>query len=229
MSPTTDEHPTVTQYTDPMCTWCWGSAPIIRRLKLTYDDRLRIEYVMGGPIEDFDEFYDSANDIAEPSEVGPHWSDASEMHGMPVNTDIFEVDPAYSTYPASVAFVAARQEDRELGHRYLRRLREAYATQVRNINHRDEQLEIAESVELDVAEFTTALDDGTARADFEVDLERTRRAGVGAFPTYHVTGSEGERWLDGFQSVGTLAKALADVAPALDQRSRRDAGCGGSL
>ena len=210
---------TVTQFTDPMCTWCWGSEPIRRHLRTAYGDQLRVRFVVGGLIEDFETFSDAANDIAEPGDVGPHWLEASERHGMPVETAIFEDDPAGSTYPASVAFAAARQQGRRLGHRYLRRLREAYATQVRNVNRREEQRRIAEAVGLDLDAFTTALDDGSAREAFETDLTRTRRAGVRAFPTYRVVGPDGERQLDGFRSFSTLSDAIETVAPSVTRSS----------
>jgi predicted DsbA family dithiol-disulfide isomerase len=138
---------------------------------------------------------------------------------MPVDTEIFETNPARSTYPASRAFAAARQQDTELAHRYLRRLREAYATQVRNVNDREVQVELAASVGLDVDDFTTALDDGTAQAAFEDDRSRTRDAGVRAFPTYHVEGPAGERRAAGFRSFEELTAALTSVDPALERSS----------
>lgn len=219
MTATSDTPVTITQYTDPMCTWCWGAEPIIRRLRVTYGNQIRFAFVMGGLIEDFDDFYDVKNDISNPGDVAPHWLEASELHGMPVDTEIFDTDPAYSTYPASKAFVAARQQDEELAHQYLRSLREAYATQVRNINRRENQIELARSVGLDVDRFKTVLDNGTAQTEFQDDLSRTRKAGVRSFPTYHIDGSTGEKRLEGFQSFSNLADALNDVAPGLEQRS----------
>ncbi|QCC49341.1 DsbA family oxidoreductase [Halobellus limi] len=216
---TEDGRPTITQFTDPMCTWCWGSEPIIRRLRTALGNQVEFRYIMGGLVEDFDEFYDTANDIAAPSDVAPHWEEASQYHGMPVDTQIFETDPAQSTYPASKAFTAARQQDTELAHRYLRRLREAYTTQVRNVNRREEQVKIAESVGLDVDDFTTALDNGTAQAAFEKDLARTRQADVRAFPTYHIDGPAGETKVSGFQSFEELVTALKTVDPTLEQSS----------
>ncbi|MDS0477223.1 DsbA family protein [Natrinema sp. 1APR25-10V2] len=216
---TASDRPTITQYTDPMCTWCWGSEPIIRRLRTVLGDQIRIRYVMGGLVEDFDEFYDPVNDIAEPSDVAPHWIEASEHHGMPVDVTIFETDPAQSTYPASRAFTAARQQGAELAHRYLRRLREAYITQVRNVNDREEQVKLADAVGLDVDAFTTALDNGTAQAAFEDDLSRTRDAGVRSFPTYHIDGPAGEQRASGFTSFEELLTALMSVDPTLERSS----------
>ena len=216
---TVDEaKPTLTQFTDPMCTWCWGSEPVMRHLRVAYGDQIRIEYVMGGLIEDFDEFYDAANDIGSPSEVAPHWEEASAAHGMPVDTAIFDDDPPRTTYPASIAFAAARRQDRERAHRYLRRLREAVATDARNPNRREVQTAIAAEVGLDVDRLVADMDDGTAREAFEADLERTRAAGVRAFPTYRIEGPESQRQVSGFQSFEALADLLHEVAPSLDQR-----------
>lgn len=216
---TPDERLTLTQFTDPMCTWCWGSEPIIRHIRTAFGEQVRIEYIMGGLIEDFDTFYDATNDISEPSEVGPHWQEASEHHGMPVDTEVFDTDPAQSTYPASIAFTAARQQDRTLAHRYLRRLRAAYATEVRNVNRREEQVELAAEVGLDIDEFIAALEDGTARTAFEDDLARTRRAGVRAFPTYHIDGPNGEETVAGFKSFDELTELLSAAAPSIEQSS----------
>lgn len=216
---TTSNRPTITQFTDPMCTWCWGSEPIIRRLRTVLGDQIQIKYVMGGLVKDFDEFYDAANNISTPSDVAPHWVEAAEHHGMPVDTEIFETNPAQSTYPASKAFTAARQQETELAHRYLRRLREAYTTQVRNVNDREEQVKLAEAVGLDVDNFTAALDDGTAQAAFEDDLSRTREAGVRAFPTYHINGPSGEQRASGFKSFDELMAVLMAVDRSLEQSS----------
>lgn len=219
---TADDRPTVIQFTDPMCTWCWGSEPVVRRLRAVFGDQIRLRYVMGGLVESFDEFYDAKNDISTPSDVAPHWEEASKRHGMPVDTEIFETDPAHSTYPASISFIAARQQDTELSHRYLRRLREAYATEVRNVNRRKEQIELADSVGLDVQQFETALDDGSAQSEFERDLSRTRKAGVRAFPTYRIVGPEGGHQLSGFKSFEALSEALQSVDSSLERSSVPD-------
>jgi len=216
---TANERPIVTQFTDPMCTWCWGSEPIIRRLRTVLGDQFQIRFVMGGLVKDFEEFHDAANNISEPSDVAPHWEEASAVHRMPVNIEIFETDPAHSTYPASKAFTAARRQETDLAHRYLRRLREAYMTQVRNVNHREIQVELAKSVGLDVDEFTAALDSGKAQAAFEDDLERTRDAGVRAFPTYHIEGPAGEQWTSGFTSFDELIATVTAVAPSVEPSS----------
>jgi predicted DsbA family dithiol-disulfide isomerase len=29
----------ITEFTDPYCTWCWGSEPVLRHVLEAYDDR----------------------------------------------------------------------------------------------------------------------------------------------------------------------------------------------
>ena len=214
-----DARPIVTQFTDLMCTWCWGAEPIVRHLHVAYGDQLRFEYVMGGLVRDFEEFYDAANDISTPAEAAPHWLEASRAHGMPVETRVLKENPPWSTYPANIAFMAARLQDREVAHRYLRRLREAYATEGINVSDRETQIRLTESIGLDTDAFIAALNDGRAREAFEADLDRARSAAVLGFPSYRVAGPSGERLAAGFQSFGALVAHLESVANDLDRSS----------
>ena len=119
-------------FTDPVCTWCWGSEPVLRKLEVWYGRQVNIRYLMGGLVEDIRAFYDRANDIGGDPErsnaqIARHWLEASERHGMPVRTDGFRLFSAdtVSTYPQNIAFKAAQLTDPERAARYLRRLREA--------------------------------------------------------------------------------------------------------
>ena len=47
----------IIEYTDPYCTWCWGSEPVLRHLQEAYGDQLSIRFVMGGLVEDSRTFY----------------------------------------------------------------------------------------------------------------------------------------------------------------------------
>ena len=96
----------IIEFTDPVCTWCWGSEPVLRKLETHYGDQLRMGYVMGGLVKDIRDFYDNFNDIGGDAErsnaqIAKHWLDASERHGMPVRTEGFRMfsDEHPSTYP----------------------------------------------------------------------------------------------------------------------------------
>jgi len=46
----------VLAFTDPVCTWCWGSEPVLRKLQVGYGEQIRIRPVMGGLVEDIRSF-----------------------------------------------------------------------------------------------------------------------------------------------------------------------------
>lgn len=170
----------LTEYTDPNCTWSWGAEPIVRHLGTRYGDQIEIEFVLGGLVRDFEDFHDAANDISEPGDVAPHWEEASEQHGMPVDVGVWDEDPPRSTYPASIATKAAFLQDSALGFRYLRRVREATLTERRNIARWETLWEIAESVGIELSSFAAALEDGRAERAAAGDL-RSESRGNGRF------------------------------------------------
>ncbi len=38
----------ITGFTDPYCTWCWGSEPILRKIREVYGAQVSIGFIMGG-------------------------------------------------------------------------------------------------------------------------------------------------------------------------------------
>jgi len=212
---------TLTQFTDPFCTWCWGAEPILRRVEETYGDQVGIEFVMGGLVDDFESFVDSANGITEPADVAPHWEEAATHHGMPVDTSVWHTNPPRSSYPACIAYEAAEVQGTELAHQYLRRLREALAFDARNIGDREVLVDLAGEVGLDVERFRAALFGDRARAAFEEDRNYMREVGATTFPTFRVANDGTELLLRGSQSFDAVAEALERVTPELERREPR--------
>lgn len=205
---------TLTQFTDPVCTWCWGSEPIIRKLQWRLGDQINISYIMGGLVDDIREFYDRANDIGgDPEEsnvnIAQHWLEASEKHGMPVRTDGFELftDQHPSSYPQNIAYKAAQMQSQERANKFLRRIREATATEARQTNRRDELVGLASEVGLDIALFIEKLEDGSAREAFNKDLRFARKHHIRAFPSFRLSYKNEHMILHGYQSYEAL-KAL---------------------
>ncbi len=204
-------------FTDPVCTWCWGSEPVLRKLETWYDDSVVIHYVMGGLVEDIRAFYDAANDIGGDPEksnlqIGRHWLEASARHGMPVRIEGFRLFTAEttSTYPQNIAFKAAELTNPGLAARYLRRIREASAAEARETGRLEVLIELASDVGLDVAEFIRHFTDGSAENAFREDLETTRRYRVRGFPTFLLRYGDKELLLRGYQDFRAM-RAVIDT------------------
>lgn len=224
MTGTADMEPTratLTVFTDPFCTWSWGSEPILRRIEETYRGQVDIEFVTGGLVEDFETFHDGANGISEPADVAPHWREAADRHGMPVDAGIWHEDPPRSSYPPSIAYHAAKLVDEQLASEYLRRMREAFTAERRRIDDPDVLVELAREVGLDAGRFQAELDGDSARHAFHEDLKETRQRKAGVFPSFRVHHGDRSTLLRGFQPFGALAGALEEIAPAIDRSKPR--------
>jgi putative protein-disulfide isomerase len=113
---------TITYFTDPICSSCWGVEPQLRKLKLEYGDYFDIDYRMGGLLPSWDVY--NSGGISKPSDVAAHWDEVSEHYEMPIDGDVWLEDPLASSYPPSVAFKAVQKQNPSLAVRYLRALRE---------------------------------------------------------------------------------------------------------
>jgi len=179
----------IIEYTDPYCTWCWGSEPILRKIKEVYGEQVEISYKMGGLVRDIYEFYDPLNNIGGELwyvQVAIHWEEASIKHGMPVDSSVFyEIKDSFtSTYPANIAVKAAEFQDKELAKKYLRRLREGAAAERKHIHKLEVQAELAKEVGLDVNKFIEDIRSGRAEEAFYKDLNECRELGITGFPTF---------------------------------------------
>ncbi len=199
----------IISFTDPYCTWCWGSEPVLRKIQEVYGDQVSISFVMGGLVEDMRSFHDPGAGIGGDQwyrQVAEHWSEASGRHGMPVDVEVyFDLkDEVFSTYPACIAFKAAQLQGEEVGKRYLRRLREAAAAERLAIGHLDVQVALADEIGLDHDTFIESIQNGEAGAAFRKDLEECLRRGVRGFPTFLLRGFGEEVFLRGYTPYRTF-------------------------
>ena len=221
-------------FTDPVCTWCWGSEPLLRQLETRYKDQLKVKFVMGGLVEDIRAFYDSYNDIGGDIErsnkqIAKHWLEASERHGMPVKSEGFSLfsNEYLSTYPQNIAYKAAQMENEELANKFLRKIREASAADARQTNKTEVLIELAAEVGLDVAKFVERFSDGSAKAAFNGDLSTVRSYGVRGFPTFLLRYGDKEvlmRSYQSFEAIKAVIKTLAgdSINDILPEKSKEN-------
>jgi predicted DsbA family dithiol-disulfide isomerase len=191
----------IIEFTDPYCTWCWGSEPILRKLKWVYGGQIEIGYKMGGLVKDIKEFYDPLNKIGGEFwhlQVANHWLDASNRHGMPVDAGQFTeyYREFKSTWPANIAVKAAELQDKKLAQKYLRRLREAAAAEALPIHRLNEQLRLAKECGLDTSKMKKDIESKRAYKEFMKDIRECQKRGITGFPTFLV-----KRLKDNFEKI----------------------------
>lgn len=200
------------QFTDPICVWCWGNEPVVRALDYLYGNKVQIEFLMGGLVEEISTLYDlkgpKATIIDRANRImADNWLAASARHGMPVKVD--HNSPLFSerypsSFPQNIAYEAARRINPEAAKRFLRRIREATFTESRRTSQMDVLIELATECGFEAAEFIDHYTTGAAQADFMQSRMRCRRNGVTGFPSYMVKNDSTKVILGGYQNLSTF-------------------------
>lgn len=197
----------IIEFTDPVCTWCWGSEPVLRKLETRFGEQVKISFVMAGLVKDITSFYDRYNDIGgDPARsnanIAKHWLEASKRHGMPVQSEGFKLFSREhpSSYPQNIAYKAAQIQDQVLANKFLRRIREASAAEAKLTNSTEVLVELASEIGLDVARFLEDFSRGAAQKAFVEDLAITVQYRAHGYPTFLVRFGEKETLLRGYRS-----------------------------
>lgn len=176
-------------YTDPICSSCWGIEPQLRKLKLEYGTAVDMEYRMGGLLPDWS--YNSGG-ISKPSDVAHHWDEVSLHYDMPIDGDLWLEDPLDSSYPPSIAFKAAQQQDKEKAMRFMREMREMVFLEKKNIAKWEHIETAAKKVGLNTTQLKADFE-GEAKTLFNEDLKLGRELGVRGFPTMFFVDDAGNK------------------------------------
>ena len=198
-------------FTDPICSTCWLIQPILRKLKLEYDDYLDIDYRMGGLLPSWKDY--NKGIIKEPSDAAKHWEDMSSLYKTPLDGDVWIEDPLYSSYPPSIAFKAAQLQNKDKAVLFLRRIKEMVFLEKKNITKRKFIENAALSCGLDSA--VLLKDIQTNAIDlFKEDLELAQTYGITSFPTLLFSNDSDKKiTLKGIQSYGKFEEIIKEFIP----------------
>jgi len=98
--------PHLIYFADPMCSWCWGFAPVIEAIRQRFGDALPIRLMMGGLRPGTTKPLDEAGKRT----IREHWEHVHEATGQPFDFRFFEREGfIYDTEPASRAVVVVRR------------------------------------------------------------------------------------------------------------------------
>lgn len=217
----------ITVFADPVCTWCWGSVPVIRALAYRYGEQLKFSYLMGGMIEDITTYSNRklsiGGDIALSNRnIHDHWLEASSSHGMPVCSSGFHLfnDEHRSTLPQNYAYIAAhiyckryKEEIPKKSHfRFLRRLQEATAVDAVLTNKEEQIIGIATTTGFDPELFRKIFNSDEVKAEYKKNKALCNEYEVHSFPTYIVEHQGEEMLLRGFSTYEIVTQAIAQLS-----------------
>lgn len=234
----------VIEYTDPGCSWAWGSEPKLRRLRWRYGDRVRWRRVMGGLVGDMRSYLDGFDPVVAAPGFARYWERVAATTGMPYPAALAWM--YRSTEPACLAVKAAALQGDGVADGVLRRLREATFVFGSPPDTPDRILDACRGTRgLDAGRLAKDCSGEPARTAFRADWEETRTPnayvrwleedGEGAgpakhteghwryvFPTLVFRGPGGEVTVPGWKPSERYEDALEEVLPGATRRPRSD-------
>ncbi len=220
----------IVYYTDPLCCWSWAFEPQWRRLRYEFGTNVRWRYCMGGLIPSWKAFYDAANAVSRPAQMGPVWMEASHLTGMPIQNAIWMTHPPASSYLACIGVKCAELQSPTAGERYLRLLREAVMLQGKNIALQSVLLHVAQDLEeqdstlFSASQFQKDMQEHKGKEAFRADLQEVQSLQISRFPTL-IFRRSGHKSLmvSGHRPYAVLLDIMQQIAPELKPQQNIDA------
>ncbi|MFT7481048.1 MAG: putative protein-disulfide isomerase [Gammaproteobacteria bacterium] len=166
--------------TDPMCSWCWGFAPVVEALES--ETGLPARLVMGGLAAD--------SDAPMPEEtqryVRSAWDAVERTTGARFNHDFWtRCKPRRSTYPACRAVLAAAGQGPTAGRAMFEAIQRAYYLDARNPSDLSTLDALAAGLvpPIDREQFADDLRSSLIDQRLHADLDEARSLGASSFPT----------------------------------------------
>lgn len=165
---------------DPMCSWCWGFAPVAEALiAQARTAGVPARLVPGGLRSG-----SSALDASTRRYILEHWQAVAEATGQAFRFEGAMPDGfVYDTEPACRALVAARELDAERAWPLLAAIQRAFYEQGVDVTRAPQLVELAEQVGFDRARFVEAFSSPDTRTATAADFSWVQDLGIAGFPT----------------------------------------------
>ena len=157
-------------YTDPICSSCWLAEPFLNKLLIEYGDDIDIEVRMGGLLESWEYYQPSNTTMPKDLYLSEMWTSLGRKYGVIMDGKIWTDYPIQSSFPACIAYYAAKKQGNKKALHFLHTLREMVFLQHKDISKEHHVISAAIQCKLDLAQFVTDFKSGIAEHDFKRDL-----------------------------------------------------------
>ncbi|SDU16377.1 DsbA family protein [Halopseudomonas salegens] len=162
---------------DPMCSWCWGFAPVIEQI--VQAGEVPVHLVAGG-LRSAREPLDTATRDA----LNEHWIAVADVSGQPFTSiDALPADFCYNTTPACRALVTARGLDAKKVWPLVQAMQSAFYARAEDITVTSTLVALAESAGYKAQRFAEAYDAEASLAGLASDINWVGDLGISGFPT----------------------------------------------
>ncbi|MDU9390815.1 DsbA family protein [Pseudomonas sp. zfem002] len=165
---------------DPMCSWCWGFAPVAAALiDQARQAGVQTRLVVGGLRSG-----SSALDASTRRYILEHWQAVNQATGQTFQFDGAMPDGfVYDTEPACRALVTARSLDADKVWKLLALIQQAFYQRAEDVTLAPTLVNLAEQAGFDRAAFAAAFTSADQRSATAADFTWVQDLGIAGFPT----------------------------------------------
>ncbi len=192
---------------DPMCSWCWGFAPVVEAL--LDDDTYTYSVVLGGLRSKGEMRWDESSKRY----LQGHWEQVARSTGQSFSYTLFEKEHFdYDTYPACKAVVSVRELfGMQKAFEYLHSLQKFFYAEGQDITQLEVLMDLLDPIDIDVEKFDIFYNSDRAQLLMEHDFTKARSMGANAFPSVVIIDEEGHMVCQkGYRNLGEMKKILKD-------------------
>ena len=172
---------TLYYFHDPMCSWCYGFKPTLKRLQAKLPSNITFESVLGGLAPD------SLQPMPEEMQqrLQSNWhAIIKKIPGSHFNFDFWQnCQPIRSTYPACRAVLVAKNSHPSLEDAMTEAIQNAYYQQAQNPALLSTLVAIASSINLVADDFKQALLSDEIEQQLLAELQLCQSMQVSSFPS----------------------------------------------
>lgn len=191
---------------DPMCSWCWGFAPVVEALSAQAQEAgVPLHLVVGGLRQER-----AALDPVSRVRILAHWQAVNARTGQLFNfADALPDGLVYNTEPACRALVTARSLDEQSVWPLAQQIQEAFYADGRDVTRAQVLVKLAEQAGIPRIEFAEMFDSEQMHAATSADFSWVQDLGIAGFPTL-LAERDGQLALltNGYQPLEELAPML---------------------
>lgn len=192
---------------DPMCSWCWGFAPVVDQLIEQYGRIVPFRIIVGGLRPG--EFAQEMDDAVK-SYLSSHWHHVQEATGQPFNFEFFEREGfLYDTEPAARAVIAVRSLAPEKEFSFFKSVQKAFYAGNIDVTNEKNFAPILRDEGIDEDEFMKVYSSEENRQATYRDFSLSKELGIQGFPSMVIRKGERTQMLTrGYQTYNALRPGI---------------------
>jgi len=211
--PSSPARPDLIYIGDPMCSWCWGFAPVLDAIRTEF--ALPVEVIVGG-LRPGPEA--RILDEAMRSFLHAEWTRIRELTGQPFDFAALDREVwTYDTELPAMAVATMRAIDASKTLDFFLRLQGAFYAGNIDVTDPDVYPALAAEFDLDGDSFAAQMLSEDAKAAAWSDFARSREMGIAGFPTLVLRSGSRSRLLTyGYRAADTLRPIVKSAMGAAD-------------